>query len=113
VASGKSDYLHVEPFGRVLEYCIVDSCDPVLTNICPLMARSPQYEARDALFRKGFGSLEGARNNSPDTHQTVAAECENLGVAFEVEHIPEGEGVVIYWIGDKSIDKVLVYFHGL
>ncbi len=76
------------------------------------MARSEAHATRNATFRTGLSSPAAAREVSIPTRDVVPAECERLGVQTKAEDVPDSEGARIHWIGDSSLENVILYFHG-
>ncbi|KAJ3464875.1 hypothetical protein MRS44_009661 [Fusarium solani] len=77
------------------------------------MARSELHEKRNKTVRDGLSSVAEARAASPSTTQAMTLQCRELGVDLTTEDIPEGQGAKIHWIGDRSPQTVILYFHGL
>ena len=76
------------------------------------MSRSEAYEARNRALRTGLSSPAAAKEASVPTKDVVPAECQRLGVQVKVEEVPDSEGARIHWIGDSSLENVILYFHG-
>jgi hypothetical protein len=77
------------------------------------MSRSEAHEARNQALRAGLASPAAAKEASIPTKDLVPGECQKLGAHTEVEEVPDSEGARIHWIGDRSSENVVLYFHGM
>ena len=76
------------------------------------MSRSAAHDARNEAFRTGLGSPDARREARIPTADVVPAECQRLGIQVKAEEVPDSDGAVIHWIGDSSLEDVMLYFHG-
>ncbi|KAJ3529591.1 hypothetical protein NM208_g9689 [Fusarium decemcellulare] len=76
------------------------------------MGRSKAHDNRNKVIREGLSSIAEARAISPSTTLTVTSECHRLGVSLATENVQDGQGAKIHWIGDRSPETVVLYFHG-
>lgn len=76
------------------------------------MGRSPEHDARNAALQTRFSDLNVARAEAVPDEITIPARAKILNLTHETQNLPNSEGAVIHWLGDKSAEKVIVYFHG-
>ena len=76
------------------------------------MSRSAAHDARNEAFRSGLGSPDARKEARIPTADVVPAECQRLGIQVKAEEVPDSDGAVIHWIGDSSLENVMLYFHG-
>ncbi len=76
------------------------------------MSRSAAHDARNAAFRQAFSSMDGARAALVPDAIVIPNTARSLGLNHEVQEIPDSEGAKIHWVGDKTAEKVILYFHG-
>ena len=76
------------------------------------MSRSPEHDARNFALQARFSNLDNARAGAIPDAITIPNRAKLLGLQHEVQDVPESEGARIHWLGDKSADKVIVYYHG-
>jgi hypothetical protein len=76
------------------------------------MPRSVAHEARNKAFRDASIDNGTTRANATPTAQLIPAQAQELGVKWEVEDVPDGQGGRLHWVGDRAAKKVILYFHG-
>jgi hypothetical protein len=76
------------------------------------MGRSPEHDSRNAALQSRFSDLNVARAEVVPDAITIPARAKLLNLKHETQDLPNSEGAVIHWLGDKSANKVIVYFHG-
>ena len=76
------------------------------------MARSEAHNQRNAQFREAFLKPWDFANSAPPTGKTIESEAKELGLAHEVDDIPNGQGAKLHWLGNTKPDIVVLYFHG-
>ena len=76
------------------------------------MARSEAHNQRNAQFREAFLKPWDFANSTPPSGKTIESEAKELGLAHEVDDIPNGQGAKLHWLGNTKPDIVVLYFHG-
>jgi len=76
------------------------------------MSRSQAHKARNDQTRSAFPNL-GAANILPRTDVVASTQAKEHGLHYAVEHVPNGNGAKIHWLGDRSSSKAILYFHGI
>jgi hypothetical protein len=76
------------------------------------MSRSAAHDARNKSYREALGDNSAAIAASIPTAQRIPTQAKELGVKWEVEDVPDGQGGRIHWVGDRAAKKVILYFHG-
>jgi len=76
------------------------------------MSRSAEHDARNDALRSQFSSLDGARAQAIPDAEVFPKRAKILGLAHEVQDVPNSDGAKIHWIGDRSSKKVILYYHG-
>jgi hypothetical protein len=77
------------------------------------MARSAAHAARNKSYREGLTDNVAAQAASMPTAQRIPLQAKELGVEWEAEDVPSGQGGRIHWVGDRAAKKVILYFHGV
>ncbi|EXJ82596.1 hypothetical protein A1O3_06409 [Capronia epimyces CBS 606.96] len=76
------------------------------------MSRSAAHDERNTSFREAFRTPFEFASSAAPTAQLVQTETQKLKLEHDVEDIPNSNGARLHWIGDRSAEKVLLYFHG-
>jgi hypothetical protein len=76
------------------------------------MSRSTAYDLRNDAFREGFASLEKAKEIALPTGRVIEDHAKARKVEHHAEEVPNSDGARLHWLGDRSADKVILYFHG-
>jgi len=76
------------------------------------MSRSPAYDARNKGYREALTDSAAFKASSIPTAQRIENDAKELGVKWEAEDVPDGQGARIHWVGDRAAKKVILYFHG-
>ena len=76
------------------------------------MTRSTAHEARNKAYRAALTDNATAKAAAIPTAQLIPKQAKELGVPWEVENVPSGQGGKIHWVGDRAATKVVLYFHG-
>jgi len=76
------------------------------------MSRSAAHDARNKSYREALGDNVSAKAASIPTAQRIPTQAKELGVEWEVEDVPNGQGGRIHWVGDRGAKQVILYFHG-
>ncbi|KAF2806750.1 alpha/beta-hydrolase [Mytilinidion resinicola] len=76
------------------------------------MSRSTAHDARNVELRKAFVDPSVAQSVSIPTAVIIETRCKKNNVAWKVEDISNSSGARIHWIGDRSAQKAILWFHG-
>jgi hypothetical protein len=76
------------------------------------MSRSTAHDLRNDAFREGFASPEKAKELALPTGRVIEDHAKARKVEHHDEEVPNSDGARLHWLGDRSADKVILYFHG-
>ncbi|KAF2498909.1 alpha/beta-hydrolase [Lophium mytilinum] len=76
------------------------------------MSRSAAHDARNVDLRKAFVDPSISQAVSVPTAAIIESRCKKDNVPWQVDDVPNSSGARIHWIGDRSAQKVILYFHG-
>lgn len=76
------------------------------------MSRSAAHDARNRRYREALTDSATIKAVSIPTARRIENDAKELGVRWEAEDVPDGQGGRIHWVGDRAAKKVILYFHG-
>jgi hypothetical protein len=76
------------------------------------MSRSKAHDQRNAAIREAFLRPFELAAASPPTGQTISVQAQMLNLDHSIEEVPGGKGARLHWLGNRSAEKIILYFHG-